>query len=438
MPCYNRPVDGHLEMERAAFAEQVHDALAHLYDHVHLQHHPLARLLAAGPSGTARGRTLHRLLLEAIGQLKPSRDTPHLSTAWRKYQYFFLRYVEGRSALEAAEELAISERQSRRYHRESLEAVTAILWESYRSLAERRDGTAPTADFDELDGSTLGPREWRSLLKAEVARLESRMDGTSVAVPEVTESVVKALANLAESKAVRVSVHLDHDLPPVAADRVLLRQVLFNLLTYTIRRCARREVVLRGLGASGAVRLEIEPAGQPPEDELGDPISEDDGQLEAARQLLAGSRGTLDLLADGRGWLLRLTLPSIRPCTVLVIDDNPDIAQLFRRFLGGRPYQVLAVNTSAEALEAARRSRPDIITLDVMMPAQDGWELLQTLRNLAETRDVPIVVCSVLRERDLALSLGATGFLAKPVTQQALLTALDRCLADRATTQSPA
>jgi CheY-like chemotaxis protein len=59
-----------------------------------------------------------------------------------------------------------------------------------------------------------------------------------------------------------------------------------------------------------------------------------------------------------------------------------------------------------------------------MMPSQDGWQILQQLKSLREARDIPIIVCSVLRERALALSLGAADFLVKPITQQALLSAL--------------
>ena len=58
------------------------------------------------------------------------------------------------------------------------------------------------------------------------------------------------------------------------------------------------------------------------------------------------------------------------------------------------------------------------------MPRQDGWDVLQVLLNQPETRHIPILVCSVLRQKELALSMGATAFLEKPVTEQVLLAAL--------------
>jgi CheY-like chemotaxis protein len=92
--------------------------------------------------------------------------------------------------------------------------------------------------------------------------------------------------------------------------------------------------------------------------------------------------------------------------------------------LGLHPYRVVTAQTGHEAIDLARQLHPDVITLDLMMPDQDGWDLLQVLLNQVDTQGIPIIVCSVLRQKDLALSLGATAFLEKPVTQQALLSAL--------------
>ena len=74
-------------------------------------------------------------------------------------------------------------------------------------------------------------------------------------------------------------------------------------------------------------------------------------------------------------------------------------------------------------------SVPDAIVLDVMMRDVDGWELLQTLRSRPELAQVPIIVCSVLNEPTLALALGATAYLRKPIAADVLLAALGRALA---------
>jgi CheY-like chemotaxis protein len=72
---------------------------------------------------------------------------------------------------------------------------------------------------------------------------------------------------------------------------------------------------------------------------------------------------------------------------------------------------------------------PKVIVLDVMMPQIDGWELLASLRQHPNTSHIPVVVCTILPQEDMALSLGASGFVRKPVTRHIFLAALDRQVA---------
>ena len=74
----------------------------------------------------------------------------------------------------------------------------------------------------------------------------------------------------------------------------------------------------------------------------------------------------------------------------------------------------------------AEESAPQVIVVDVMLPGIEGWELLGRLRTHPKTRDVPIIVCTILPQEQLALSLGAAEFLRKPINREALLSALDR------------
>jgi CheY-like chemotaxis protein len=122
-----------------------------------------------------------------------------------------------------------------------------------------------------------------------------------------------------------------------------------------------------------------------------------------------------------------LAFPVAPGATVLVVDDNPDLARLFQRYLVGTKYQVVSATTGQRALELASELHPIAITLDLMMPSQDGWELLQNLLRGPQTRGMPVIVCSVLPSRALALALGASQFLAKPVTRESLLAVLASC-----------
>jgi CheY-like chemotaxis protein len=152
----------------------------------------------------------------------------------------------------------------------------------------------------------------------------------------------------------------------------------------------------------------------------------DDSRLATADQLAAAQGSSLEVL-PGDGYVtLRLLLPSATVNTVLTIDDNPDLAQLFAEFLRGTRYRLVSAKTAQSALRLAEEVRPDVITLDVMMPFQDGWEIFRQLKTNTVTRAIPVIICSILPEKEVALALGATDFLAKPVTRQSLITTLDR------------
>ena len=82
-----------------------------------------------------------------------------------------------------------------------------------------------------------------------------------------------------------------------------------------------------------------------------------------------------------------------------------------------------------DGLRLARHLRPLAIVLDLMMPGQDGWEILQNLKADAATADIPVIVCSVLAQESLAQALGADAYLRKPVSREQLLVVLDPLLA---------
>jgi signal transduction histidine kinase/DNA-binding response OmpR family regulator len=109
--------------------------------------------------------------------------------------------------------------------------------------------------------------------------------------------------------------------------------------------------------------------------------------------------------------------------TVLVVDDDPTARELLSANLKGAGYRLLQASNGDEALSLARSTRPDAITLDVMMPKPDGWDVLSALKADADLRDIPVVIVTMLSDRGIGLSLGAVEVLTKPV-ERAQLTAL--------------
>ena len=110
---------------------------------------------------------------------------------------------------------------------------------------------------------------------------------------------------------------------------------------------------------------------------------------------------------------------------MLAIDDNPDTLQLLQRYTTDTRYRLLGESDPERSLALAEETMPDIILLDVLLQDIDGWELLGRFRAHPRLGGRPVIVCTVLPQRDLALSLGAAGFLSKPVSQRQLLAALD-------------
>ncbi len=112
--------------------------------------------------------------------------------------------------------------------------------------------------------------------------------------------------------------------------------------------------------------------------------------------------------------------------TVLVIDDERSTHDLLERELGARGYRLVHAAGGREGLRLAREVRPDAITLDVIMPEFDGWAVLRELKADPDLRGIPVILVTVLGDREMGYALGAADYLTKPINAEALSTALSR------------
>lgn len=106
--------------------------------------------------------------------------------------------------------------------------------------------------------------------------------------------------------------------------------------------------------------------------------------------------------------------------TILAIDDNPEAIDIIRKYLG-EDYRVFGLLSGEEAVEKAKELQPLAITLDIMMPKKDGWQVLQELKDTSETQDIPVIVLSIVDDRRLGFSLGAAEYMVKPIDKHLLL-----------------
>jgi CheY-like chemotaxis protein len=421
-------------MDTERFADGVRDALARFHDRAHLQTQPLAALLLPGPLDGQQGARLQRLLRDAIDELRPEAGGHPGLPQWRRYRYLVLRYIEGLTHEAVVERLGISYRQGHRDHHEAVEGLVALLW-------SRRRSTPSAGTGGEAEGSGYAAAHTpsaASLLEAELLKLSESGVRVPTSLPAVLDAVLGTISGLAATKGVPIRSSLPPGLPPVAINAAGLRHALLELMSYLLESAARSEerdgIAITAAHDRGVVRLWLTGAGIGAAASPDDAGRELDRRLTVSRRLLEIHGGSLDMGAS-HGGAVCVSLPVAAQRRVLIVDDNPDFILLLERYLRGYPYQVIQAGDAEGALRLARDAAPDVIVLDVLMPSQDGWDILQHLRRFDELSDVPIIICSVLSDPTLATSLGADYVLTKPVTQRALLSALEAPRASPATSQ---
>ena len=118
---------------------------------------------------------------------------------------------------------------------------------------------------------------------------------------------------------------------------------------------------------------------------------------------------------------------------VLIIDDDPNVCEMLKRSLTKEGFWVETTSTGAEGLRLARELQPDVITLDVMMPGTDGWAVLAMLKNDPTLAHIPVVMLTIVDERNLGYALGAADYLTKPIDRDRLAVILKKHLPSLAT-----
>jgi CheY-like chemotaxis protein len=162
--------------------------------------------------------------------------------------------------------------------------------------------------------------------------------------------------------------------------------------------------------------------------------------LSICRSLVEMHGGKIGILSSeiGKGTTFFFTLP-LEPTpveaeeeinqgslTVLAVDDDAQVISLYERYLKPQGYQVVPCTNPNLALAKAKAVHPIAITLDVMMPDKDGWQVMHELKSDPATRNIPILICSILEDEDKGISLGASDYLVKPFMQDDLVGAIAR------------
>jgi len=413
---------------QATFSWYVRQAFTRLHDPSYLIGHPLAVLLANAGIITAP-EALREGILDAIAALRPPAGTPPGASTERRWRSLALRHVDGLGFKQIAQQLQVSERQALRDHKEGAEAVAAVLWARYRRQSLVENGPPS----ENAGSGNLKPAAVSSApedLESGLARVSALSDEEATAdLNEALRDAIATTRNLSVARGAEIRLPFAERSESVAIEPSILRQILICTLSAALQSGAAVPIDVTTTASGNAVRVEFALR-----DQKTQPRSSQDARdevmalVESARRLAQLRGGDLHVSESARGvrqFELRLRAP--QRGTVLLIDDNPDLVDLFRWYVAGTDYRIVQARAPSTALKLAREISPDAIILDVMLPSQDGWQILGQLRDDPTTKDIPVIVCSILPERTLALSLGVAYFLPKPVTQESLRAALDQC-----------
>ena len=299
------------------------------------------------------------------------------------------------------------------------------------------------------------------LSKIEAGQLELRCEDFQVedALPEVLSNV----RPLAMAK----NIHVQHKagaVRPVYADRVRFKQILYNLLSNAVKFTPKGgRIDIDCAESANAVHISVSDTGIGirPEDQnlVFEEFRQVEGNTEAAsegtglglaitKRLVEQQGGKISLESElGKGSRFTFTLPtgsgtpaqvlplretsnagvaisaSRQKPLILVIDDEVPARELLASYLDSE-YQIAVADSGTEALHKAQQLRPDAITLDVLMPGGNGFETLVALRKTPETANIPIIIVSIVDQKQVGFALGAADYLIKPIRKPELLDAI--------------
>jgi signal transduction histidine kinase/CheY-like chemotaxis protein len=304
------------------------------------------------------------------------------------------------------------------------------------------------------------------LSKVEAGRMELFPERVSL------QPLIEGCMDIVRPAANKKQLHLETGCDPadaeISADAARLKQILYNLLSNAVKFTPEGGTVSATAHVTDTVaQIAVRDNGvgiRPDDQSL---VFEEFRQVDAGitrqhegtglglalvRSLVELHGGTISLQsAPGEGSCFTVTLPLAGPSAgaqpvkgssaetgltsdlarqahsdrpaVVVVEDNREASELLTLHLTQVGYDVRQCSPE-HALEVIRETHPFAVTLDVLMPGHDGWYILKALKSDAETRDIPVVIVSVVDNRELGLALGAADYLVKPVDRDALVAAL--------------
>ena len=313
------------------------------------------------------------------------------------------------------------------------------------------------------------------IAKMEAGKVEWKMEPLAIAT--VLDRAIAATSSLFEQKSLPLHREIEADLPKILGDRDRLIQVVINLLSNAIKFTDEGAITCRAEQVSNQIRvsvidtgLGIRPEDQPKVFErfkqIGDTLTDKPKGtglgLPICKQIVEHHGGTIWVEGDlGQGSIFTFSLPcpatisgNLQPMNIdafvkqlqrsvnatpaaanpqekriLVVDDDANIRELLRQELTAQGYHVEQAANGLDAINQAKRQRPDLIVMDVMMPQMGGIDAAAVLKSNPDTMAIPIIILSILEDRERGFKVGIDRYLNKPINTDSLLSEIDALLA---------
>jgi adenylate cyclase len=301
------------------------------------------------------------------------------------------------------------------------------------------------------------------LSKIEAGKMDVLLEDFEVA--DLIGQVESVIQPLITKNANTLVVDCASDLGAMRSDQTKLRQSLFNLLSNAAKFTERGRILLavRRIVRDGDDMLEfkVSDTGIGMTREQLDRLFQAFAQAEASTSRDYGGTGLGlaitrhfcrilggEVAAEstpGKGSTFAILVPAIvpdvkaeaaesaaRPApapsrgTVLIVDDDKATHDLLESELAGAGYRILHAAGGREGLKLAKQARPDVITLDIIMPDLDGWSVLKALKAHPDLCEIPVVLVTIMRDRDLGFALGAADYITKPLDREMLMRVVSR------------
>jgi len=296
----------------------------------------------------------------------------------------------------------------------------------------------------------------------DVSKIEAgKMDIALACFPpsSIIETILERVEPLAKEKGLKIIRNIPDNLPPLESDRTKVNQILQNLIGNAVKFTHQGSITVSASFDSQKIYIEVKDTGIGiAEKDLPDIFKEFiqvDGSLsrpyggtglglaialKIARLLDGdifvesspgkGSNFTLALPIKWSGPIPAATKPAAeapafkiqgRSKTILIIDDDPKVCNTIAGYLAQEGYYTLTAESGEEGLELAKLHHPFAITLDMIMPKPDGWEVLQLLKKTPETADIPVIIVSISDDKNTGFAFGAIGYINKPFNKNDLI-----------------